>query len=253
MNKELLGFVSLFIALFIGALYYTNAIQSPALTFLNTLKTSYNDSISYVQHAIEKHFFQAKQIEELQEQLIQYEKNHLVMHQMAMEIQDLFYENNSSLKTDPKVELVRAISYSKMGDFNRVWLDFEDFNGSKIYGLTYKEAVAGIVVSHKEKPLALLNRDIKSSYSVTVGPNNAPGIAHGNNSQHLVVKFIPSWVEVNVGDEVVTSGLDTLFFKGLKVGKVISLSKSQGYQSAVIEPYYTAENPNYFHVITSVR
>lgn len=88
---------------------------------------------------------------------------------------------------------------------------------------------------------------------MTIGPNSAPGIAHGNNSQHLVVKFIPSWVEVNVGDEVVTSGLDGLFFKGLKVGKVVSLSKSQGYQNAVVAPYYTAENPNYFHVIMSVR
>ncbi|MEO1938539.1 MAG: rod shape-determining protein MreC, partial [Sulfurimonas sp.] len=51
------------------------------------------------------------------------------------------------------------------------------------------------------------------------------------------------------GDEVTTSGLDNIFFPGLKVGKVISLSKSQGYQRAVVEQYYKANRPSYFHII----
>lgn len=253
MNKELLGFISLFIALFIGALYYTNIIQSPMISVLNAIKTSYHDATYYMGQTIDRHIFQAEQIEKLQENLLQYEKNHFVMHQMAKEIQDLFIENNSSFKVNPDAVLVRSISYSKMGNFNKVWLEFDDFNSSKIYGLVYKEMVAGIVVNHNEKPLALLNRDIKSSYSVTIGEQQAPGIAHGNNTENLVVKFIPSWVEVEVGDEVVTSGLDGIFFKGIKVGKVLSVSASQGYQSAIIEPYYKAMAPNYFHVILRVR
>ncbi|MDY0117563.1 MAG: rod shape-determining protein MreC [Sulfurimonadaceae bacterium] len=253
MNKELLGFISLFIALFIGALYYTNLIQSPIVSVLNFIKISYNDATSYIEQTIDKHIFQTRQIETLQENVLQYEKNHFVMHQMAKEIQDLYRENNSLFKLNPDVALVRSISYSKMGDFNKVWLEFDDFNNSKIYGLVYKEMVAGIVVSHKNKPLALLNRDIKSSYSVTIGEQNAPGIAHGNNTENLLVKFIPSWVTIDVGDEVMTSGLDGIFFKGVKVGKVLSISSSQGYQSAIIEPYYKAMNPNYFHAIMRVR
>lgn len=253
MNKELLGFISLFIALFIGALYYTNIIQSPIVTTLNTIKIAYNDTINIIEQTIDKHFFQAKQIESFQEDLLQYEKNHFVMHQMATEIQDLFNANQSSFKLDPEVVLVRSVSYSKMGDFNKLWIEFDDFNSSKIYGLVHKELVAGIVIEHQEKPLALLNRDIKSSYSVTIGEQSAPGIAHGNNAENLIVRFIPSWVKINEGDEVVTSGLDGIFFKGVKVGKVLSISSSQGYQSAIIEPYYKAINPNYFHVIKNIR
>jgi rod shape-determining protein MreC len=113
--------------------------------------------------------------------------------------------------------------------------------------------VAGIVIQHKGKPLALLNRDIKSSYAVQIGKNLAPGIVHGNNGKNLVVKFIPAWFEVSQGDEVVTSGLDNIFFKGLKVGRVISITSSQGYQNAVVEPYYDSNNPNYFHMIKEVR
>ncbi len=253
MNKGLLGFFTIFIALFMGALYYTNLIQSPIISSLNHIKSIFHNSVELIKKQINIHTFQAKHIELLNDKLQRYENNHLVMQQLASEVNDLFQENHSTLKINPKVELVRAISYEKFGNFNRVWMEIKDYNRSKIYGLTYKELVAGIVIEYKGKPLALLNRDIKSSYAVEIGKEKAPGIAHGNNSKKLIVNFIPAWFEINEGDEVVTSGLDNIFFKGLKVGKVISVSSSQGYQNAVIEPYYITKSPNYFHMIRKVK
>jgi rod shape-determining protein MreC len=175
------------------------------------------------------------------------------MQQLATEIQDLYTENNSSLKLNPEVILVKAISYEKFGNFNRVWLDMPDFNSSKIYGLTYKELVAGIVIAENNKPLALLNKEVKSAYSVLIGQENAPGIANGNNEEFIEVNFIPTWYEIKEGDEVITSGLDNIFFKGLKVGKIISMSQAGGYQSALVEQYYKADAINYFHVIRTLR
>jgi len=253
MNKGLLSFFTIFIALFMGAFYYTNTIQAPIISSLNYIKSTFHDSVEAIQNKIQMHTFQAKHIESLNRKLQKYENNHLVMQQLASEINDLFQESHSTLKTNPKVELVRTISYEKFGNFNRIWLEIQDYNSSKIYGLTYKELVAGIVIDYKGKPLGLLNQDIKSSYAVEIGKEKAPGIAHGNNSKNLVVKFIPAWFEVHEGDEVTTSGLDNIFFKGLKVGKVISVSSSQGYQNAVIEPYYTTNSPNYFHMIRRVK
>jgi rod shape-determining protein MreC len=253
MNKKLLSFLSILIALFVGALYYSNAFQAPLLSIQNQIKINYHNTIEYIENSFNKHFFQADQINILQEQLDQYENNHLVMQQLASEINDLYRENNSSLKVDPKVELVRTISYEKFGNLNRVWMKINDYNSSKIYGLTYKELVAGIVISKNGRPLGLLNRDIESSYAVSVGKEHAPGIAHGNNDEYLVVKFIPAWFAIKKGDEVITSGLDNIFFKGLKVGKVISVKKSQGYQNAIIEQYYQADDPGYFHMIRSVK
>ncbi|OIP54500.1 MAG: rod shape-determining protein MreC [Helicobacteraceae bacterium CG2_30_36_10] len=253
MNKGLLSFLLVFIALFLGALYYSSTLQSPFISSLNKIKSTYHNTIEFIEEKINQHIFQAKHIEELNEKLNRYENNHLVMQQLASEINDLFQENNSSLKTNPKVELVRAISYAKFGDLNRIWLEIPDYNSSKIYGLIYKELVAGIVISEHKKPLALLNRDIQSSYAVYVGETKAPGIVHGNNAKNLLVKFIPAWYDIKVDDEVVTSGLDKIFFKDLKVGKVLSVKKSQGYQDATIEPYYEADDPNYFHIIRSVR
>ena len=253
MNKKFLSFFSILIVLFVSALYYSNTIQAPLISIQNQIKTNYHNTIEYVEDRFNKHFFQANKISELQDKLDKYENNHLVMQQLASEINDLYKENNSSLKTNPHVELVRTISYAQFGNLNRIWMEIPDYNASKIYGLTYKEIVAGIVISKNSRALGLLNRDIESSYAVLIGKKNAPGIAHGNNDKNLVVKFIPAWFEIKVGDEVITSGLDNIFFKGLKVGRVLSVKKSQGYQNAIIEQYYNANDPGYFHMIRSVK
>ena len=253
MNKKALSYFFIIIALFVGAMYYNNLIQSPILTALNSIKSSYLNTIEFFENKIDKHIFQAQEIQNLKQQLKQYENNHLVMQQLTKELNDVYKENNSSLATNPKIELVRAISYEKFGNLNRLWMDIPDYNSSKLYGLTYKEFVAGIVINKNNKPLALLNSDIKSTYSVYVGKDQAPGIAHGNNGQNIIINFIPAWFNIQAGDEVITSGLDNIFFKGLKVGKIISVTKSQGYQNALVEQYYKANEPSYFYMIRRVK
>jgi len=253
MNKGLFSFFLLFTALLVGALYYTNIIQAPFVSALNNIKSNYHTSTEFIQNQIIQHFFQATHIAELKDKLKKYENNELVMQQLSSEINDFFTDNNSSLQTDPRVELVRTLSYQKFGDLNRIWLEVEEYNSSKIYGLVYKNIVAGIVIPQDGRALGLLNRDIKSSYAVHIGDEKAPGIAHGNSSEYLIVKFIPAWHHIKKGDEVVTSGLDEIFFKGLNVGRVLSVTSSQGYQNAVIEPYYKTNDPNYFHMIKKIK
>ena len=253
MNKELFSYLFVTIALLVGALYYSNFIQSPIIRSLNAIKTSYHNANKAIETSIDTYFFQADEIRELKDELQRYENNHLVMQELANEISDLYRVQKSSLKVNSQVQLVRTISYEKFGNFNRLWIDVPDYNSSKIYGLVYKELVAGIVIDKNSMPLALLNRDLKSAYAVYVGDQSAPGIAHGNSSENLIVNFIPAYYTIKVGDEVTTSGLDNIFMKGLKVGKVLSITSSQGYQNAIIEPYYKDFEPNYFHLIRSVK
>lgn len=253
MTKKLVGSLSIFVVLLMGALYYTNTIQSPIVSALNSIKIDYHNSMEFIDNKINNHFLQADQIIQLKNQLRNYENNHLLMQQLASEINGLLSQNNSTLKSEPEVQLVRTISYQKFGDFNRVWLEIKNYNPSKIYGLIHKEMVAGIVVQENGRPLGILNSDIKSSYSVYIGDENAPGIAHGNNSKNLVVTFIPAWYPIKKGDLVTTSGLDGIFFTGLKVGVILSITKAQGFQTAEVAPYYNSNNPNYFHIIKKVR
>jgi len=253
MNKKFFTTSLILIALFLGALNYSQEVQSPFISALNAVKTSFHNTVAYIEEDINKHFFQAHEIEQLHKKLKNCEKDHLLMVQLASELNDLYKANNAQFKYSSNVALVRTISYEKFANQNRVWIDMQDFNASKIYGLVYKNLVAGIVINHNNKPLALLNNDIQSTYAVYIGKEKAPGIAHGNNQENIIINFIPAWFHINIGDEVQTSGLDTIFFKGLKVGKVIDVTHSQGYQKAIVKPYYKANEPDYFYVIKELQ
>jgi len=249
MNRELVGFLFLSFAILIGVLKFTHWIQDPFIGALNTVKNFYHESVESTSNSIDEHFNQQKTIQKLRSENKKYQENNLLVQEFASELNEMFKEHNSVLKITPKIQLVRTLSYAKFGDINRVWLDMKDFNQSKVYGLVSKGASAGIVTFKHGQPMALLNSDYKSSYAVYIGKHRAPGIVHGKNTKEMMVEFIPSWIKLNVGDEVYTSGLDNLFFAGLRVGKVLEITQSQGFQNARIEPYFDVTQPGYFHVI----
>ena len=122
MNKGLSSFFTILIALFLSAIYYSSTIQTPFITSLNYIKSTYHNIQEYTKQTIYIHTQQAKHIGELEEKITLYENNHLVMQQLASEIDDLFKESHSKLKLNPSVELTRTISYQKFGNTNRIWL-----------------------------------------------------------------------------------------------------------------------------------
>ena len=252
MIKKRFSFI-IFLALFFSAIYYSKTLQAPFIKLSLSIKSSYHQIVKNISDTVDIYFNQAQHIATQKKEIENLRLSHLISHQFASELQALFKENNSSITFNPKVSLVRTLSYSNFGDITKVWLDFPEFNTSKVYGLTCNELAAGIVINKQGKPLALLNIDRKSAYAVFVGENRAPGIIHGNGTKELVVEYIPTYKEIKIGDEVVTSGLDMLFFPDLKVGKVISIGKAEGYQNAVVIPYFDASNPKYFHIIKKVR
>lgn len=243
----------LLLLLLAGSIYFSSALQSPLIGMLNSINERWDSMTTYISDRFDEHFRQQETIKSLRSEVGLYRKSHLVSHQMATEFNALIAENNASFRYDPRVELVRAVSYANFGDINKLWLQMDDFNASRLYGLVYNEKAAGIVTQRDGRPLALLNGDYQCTYAVYIGANKAPGIARGQNSDSMLIQYIPTWVGIAVGDEVVTSGLDNLFFSGIKVGRVRSIELTGGYQSAVIEPYYKGNHPDYFHVITRVR
>ena len=253
MNKKLLGFFVLLVLLFWAMMNYTPILHKPINGFFNSVKNGYMQILASIQENIDLHFFQTHTIETLSHKIQQCKKSELVLHQLKEELQALQELKDANISIDPRVRLVRAISYEKFGNLNHLWMHVTDYNASKIYGLVYKKNVAGIIVPKDNMPLALLLRDPKCSYAVSIGDEKAPGIAHGNNDQNIIVTFIPTWYNIHVGDEVRTSGLDNIFFKNLKVGKVLSLTTSQGYIKAVVKPYFKSMTQEYFYMIEKTK
>lgn len=239
----------LFVIVLAGlSLIYGANIKSYVIGFTNSIVSTYDDVYSNIKSEIEKYQNQASTIEKLTKENKELRKSAVLLSTFATELNQFLADKNASIYS-PNVQLVRALFYSSLGDYNKFWIDFKDFKKDRIYGLIYKGKSAGIVINKDSKPLAILQRDPKCTFSIYIGETKIPGIATGNN-KNITIKFIPQWLEPKVGDEVFTSGLDDIFFSGVPVGRISSVFESDFYKSAIVEPYENPNMPTYLYVIT---
>jgi rod shape-determining protein MreC len=85
----------------------------------------------------------------------------------------------------------------------------------------------------------LLISDHNSGVDALVQRSRARGIVQGTVDGGCVLKYVKRTDDVQVGDLLVTSGIDGIFPKGLPVGRVISVDKrGQGlFQHAEVQPH----------------
>lgn len=228
--------------------------QQPFLMVTNSVKGVYLDGLTALGDFVEKYLAQAATIDRLKAENKMLAEQARYLAPFASEVKSLSGLKGYTKEIAPKVKGVRVLAYAALPDFHKVWLDYDEGNGSKIYGLLYNDKTAGIVVeSDGSQALALLNGAPKCSYAVYVGDEEAPGIVMGRHGEEMIVRYIPAWKEVKVGDEVVTSGLDGIFFPGVAVGKVTKVHKLNAYKEASIVPYYDGYNPDFFYLIERTR
>lgn len=72
----------------------------------------------------------------------------------------------------------------------------------------------------------LLSTDLRSNIDVMIERSRVKGVVEGNGTDGLVMKYVRQVDEVQVGDQVITSGLSGIFPKGLIVGEVTRVEKS---------------------------
>ncbi|MCP4023690.1 MAG: rod shape-determining protein MreC [Desulfobacteraceae bacterium] len=83
----------------------------------------------------------------------------------------------------------------------------------------------------------LLITDRNSAVDALVQNTRVRGIVKGNNTDHCSFKYALRKDEIQVGETIISSGLDQVFPKGLKIGKVLDVKKthSQLFQDITIE------------------
>ncbi|WP_072682289.1 rod shape-determining protein MreC [Arcobacter sp. LA11] len=251
MNKFL--FFLLFLAVTLGYLFDLDQVIARNFNPFNGIKQFYVETIVSVQTKTERYFNQTTQIESLQkenEELKNYKLQYLNSKNKLDNLLDTLDAPNS---TTEQIKFTRVLSYVNFDNFTKVWLDLEKKDNS-ILGVISQEFAAGIVVNQDGKAKALLNGNEKCNYSIFIGENKAPGIIHATKDrQNLVAKYIPIWFDIKEGDEVITSGMDNIFFEGLKVGKVISIKKKQDIQEAIITPYAKVLKQKSFFVYKKIQ
>ena len=76
-------------------------------------------------------------------------------------------------------------------------------------------------------------------------------ILSGNNSPFLEIKRYPISGKINIGDQILTSGLDHFYPRGIKIGKVeeiLPIGDSQ-YNRIIIRPFSTPEQLSHVSII----
>ncbi len=247
MIKNKLLFVLVLGTILYLSINFTPLLREHVLTLPLKIKSSIVHTKERIGREINTFFHQKEKIAALEKSLEKCSEQAQLSTAFAAKLNH-FMEENSLQIYDPRLFLVQALSYVKLGDFSKLWLDFPDFNSSRIYGLLYKGYAAGIVDAEDTHPVARLLSNEKMIFSVKIGKEGDLGVAFGGK-EFLSVKYIPSYADIKVGDEVITSGNDNIFYEGIKVGEVVAIESYNLYQTAAVKPYALLHDPEYFHAV----
>lgn len=249
-------FVFVLIFLTVGLLYLfeVDKLITKNFSFFNDLKLSYIDKVINISTTVEKYFNQATTIEQLKaenKELKEYKILYTSTQKQLDTIKELIIGLNPS-ELKPKIELVKVLSYISFNDFTKVWID-KKTSSEKILGLITENYAAGIVVQKDDRSVALLNGNKECSYAVFIGENKVPGIiTSSKDGKDMIIKFIPIWSEITKGDEVITSGMDNIFFEGLKVGRITEITTLPDMKIATLKPYANVLEKKYFYTYEHV-
>ncbi len=200
----------------------------------NALMSAKNSLLDNVQ----AYFFQAQNIKEFQ-------KERLILEALKLENADLKERLNSIYPLEnPKMTYTPTFmtSFISLEDTRSVSLKpIINLEENKIYGLVSHNQAIGIAVLEKGRLNGFLNAHKRCAYSVMIGKNQVLGFIGSNFKQELVVEFIVPSAEINIGDQVLTSGLDGIFGAGVFVGEVSSIEDHYTYKSAVLKNAFLSD------------
>jgi len=220
---------------------FTNLTDIIKSSYINTYTSIYSDIGNY--------FNQVEQIRILKNKVENNKRYELLYTLSNKKLDEL--EKNKITKKNISTKYVEVLSYLHMNDFSKVLLDTDIILDDKILALSTIDGYsAGIVIQQNNQVVAYLNNNEKCNYAVFIGKTNIPGITSGMNQKNeLVIKYIPKWHTINVGDEVYTSGMDDIFPIGLKVGTILSIQTNSNTQTAYVKSSVDVLEKRYFYIL----
>lgn len=249
-NKSLWLCIVIIILLFIVEI--NRGIINSSIAFSNNVKQIIFNTIDNINKYVDIHLSQAKTISMLREVEIKKQAQDIEIMAMNAVLDDILSLLDINIRPSfPHIHLVNAYSYVNIGQYSQVWLDSDsrEYQKNKVFGLVKNGYAAGIAIKNDNGLLGILNGDTKLSYGVYIGDSKSIGILKTNLSNNVVVEYIYAWSDINVGDEIITSGLDGIFFEGIKVGKVAKVRQEYGYIVVDVDLYVKNNDIGYFWLV----
>jgi len=223
--------------------YFKENIVNTTLYLFNNAKNYISSYYTNITTNITNHFNQIQKIEKLNKENKKYRDYIAKLQPKLHKAEQLKYFKNLNI---PNITFSQTISYAKIPDLTTIYIDYNKTISSP-KGLIYNNTAAGIVTkNYKNFSIAILNDNPKTTYTVFIGDYKVPGVLFGG--KEITIKYIPKYHKININDLVITSGLDTIFYEGVEVGKITKITQKKLYQEAVIEPFFDPLHPTFFYV-----
>ncbi|MBT6392368.1 MAG: rod shape-determining protein MreC [Nitrosomonadales bacterium] len=115
------------------------------------------------------------------------------------------------------------------------------------------EGLVGQVI-HVNKNLSTVQKITSNNFAISGISENGTmaSLIFGNGSPHLVIYRLPAYEKLRLGDHLLTSGLDQIYPKGIKIGKVIKIipTNNSQFNEIIIEP---ATSPQSFSQVMVIK
>ncbi|HEY9129958.1 MAG TPA: rod shape-determining protein MreC [Sulfurovum sp.] len=230
-------------------------ISDMFLNIINPLKQKYINFTQNLEDKSQSYIYQKESIEKLSMENRILRKRLLKQIHYIEQVRNIYdvLPQLSQLPVD-NISITETISYVQLNSFSQIMLTRpKGLIKNKLYGLIQGNVVAGTAQVRNSQLYGYLTSDKKCRFSVFIGETEAPGIALGNAENEMIVKFIPKWHNIKEGDQVVTSGLDGIFFTGIPVGQVTKVEVQSAYTVAYIKTYADIFHPKTFFLINDAR
>lgn len=230
-------------------------ISDTLLSIVNPIKQKYKNFTQNLEDKSHSYIFQKESIEKLSLENRILRKRLLEQIHYIEQVKNI-YEVLPELSHMPveNISITETISYVQLNSFSQIILTKpKGLKEDKLYGLIQGSVVAGTAKVHNNQLYGYLTSDDKCRFSVFIGETKAPGIAMGREKNEMIIKFIPKWHKIKVGDTVVTSGLDSIFFADIPVGLVSKIEVQSAYTVAHIKTYSDIFHPKTFFLINDAK
>ena len=230
-------------------------IENALLNIINPIKQNYKLITQDLENKSQSYLFQQETIEKLRKENLILRKRLLEQVHYIKQVKDI-YEALPQLSRLPvdNISIIETISYVKLNSLSQIILTKpKTLKRQKLYGLIQGTVAAGTATIKNNQLYGYLVSDNKCVFSVNIGKDKAPGIATGVDKNKMKIKFIPKWHKINVGDKVVTSGMDDIFFADIPVGVVTKVELQSAYTVAYIKTYSDVYHPKTFFLINNAQ
>jgi rod shape-determining protein MreC len=146
---------------------------------------------------------------------------------------------------DQKVTVAEIIAKDPSSWFNTVIINKGHADGL-VTGLpvVVPEGIAGQVVeTARSHAKVLLITDPNSAVDGLVQRTRVRGVIKGGTTGRCQFHYVPGKEDVQEGDTIVSSGLDQVYPKGLRIGRVtrVEMAAADIFQTIVVQPYVDFE------------